>query len=613
MLAPRLDSLLVLLVTIGYFICNAAATFHKHDATFEPDIILRATTQNISIDCESRHSVVLNGSSPGPTLYLKEGFTTWIRVYNDIQDDNLTVHWHGLAQRTAPFSDGTPLVSQWPIAPGNFFDYEVHPEVGDAGTYFYHSHVGFQAVSAHGALIVEECGEPPYAYDEDITILLSDYYNRSDAQIIEGLLANPFRWSGETNALLLNGQSGHESLSNATDASCAPLQINVKPDTTYRFRWIGGTAISLVTLGIEDHDNFTIIEADGAYSKPYETDHLQVATGQRFSLLFRTKSAAELEELGKTSFWVRYESRERPANATGYALLNYEVPDADIPQVLPDTSPVTLPARVYDWLEYALEPYDATIDPFPTEPTRTVTIQVNQEGIYINRTFRSQLEWANNGLVWKTSNVQTPYLVSIYQNGAASVPNYDAALANGGWDPATSVFPARIGEVLDIVWESNTGPTGGWDFHPMHAHGGHFWDLGSGNGTYDAETNAARFANYTPILRDTTVLYRYATSGVPHTTAGWRAWRIKVDVAGLWMLHCHILQHMEMGMNTVWSFGDAVQIAEWDPYISSGYLEFGGSAYGNDSYDPVVNHYYPENRGKYHHSCGQKGRHGRPR
>jgi len=50
-------------------------------------------------------------------------------------------------------------------------------------------------------------------------------------------------------------------------------------------------------------------------------------------------------------------------------------------------------------------------------------------------------------------------------------------------------------------------------------------------------------------------------------------------------------------MQTVWSFGDAVQIAgQWpEPYIT-GYLEYGGSAYGNATYDPLVNHFFPNNR-----------------
>jgi L-ascorbate oxidase len=520
-----------------HFISQTTASLQVHNGSFQPDYILRATAQNIPVDCESRYSVVLNGSSPGPTLYLQEGKTTWIRVYNDIENENLTVHWHGLSQRTAPFSDGTPQVSQWPIPPLNFFDYEVHPDVGDAGTYFYHSHVGFQAISAHGALIVEDCGPPAYHYDDEIILMLGDYYNKTDSQVSASLLADPFKWAGETNALLINGQSGTSGLGNASDPSCAPLTIKIDPGKNYRLRFIGGTAISLITLGVEDH-NLTIVEADGADTKPFPADHLQVAPGQRFSVFFRSKSSAELAIEKKTSFWIRYENRERPANVSGYALLQYNVvPDAP-PQTLPDTSPVELPAKVYDWLEYSLQPHESNKEVFPKKSTRTVKIQVNQVGTYINKTFVSKLEWEQNGNVWQESRVQKPYLVSIYEDGQAAIPDYDAAIANKGWDPITKVFPAKVGEVLDIIWESNNLPTGGYDIHPFHAHGGHFWDLGSGNGTYDAAENNKKLAGYTPIKRDTTMLYRYGASGILNTTAGWRAWRIKVDDAGLWMMHC---------------------------------------------------------------------------
>ena len=68
-----------------------------------------------------------------------------------------------------------------------------------------------------------------------------------------------------------------------------------------------------------------------------------------------------------------------------------------------------------------------------------------------------------------------------------------------------------------------------------------------------------------------------------------RAWRIRVTNPGVWMYHCHILQHMVMGMQTVWVFGNASEIVGGvgSPYVQ-GYLEFGGSAYGNGTYDPVV-------------------------
>lgn len=48
-----------------------------------------------------------------------------------------------------------------------------------------------------------------------------------------------------------------------------------------------------------------------------------------------------------------------------------------------------------------------------------------------------------------------------------------------------------------------------------------------------------------------------------------------------------------IGMQTAWVFGDALSILREipEPYIA-GYLNYGGSAYGNDSYDPLVLTYY---------------------
>lgn len=56
-----------------------------------PDYVLVATAENVTINCLSRYSVIFNGSLPGPPLYLKENQTTWVRVYNNIEDQNLTV------------------------------------------------------------------------------------------------------------------------------------------------------------------------------------------------------------------------------------------------------------------------------------------------------------------------------------------------------------------------------------------------------------------------------------------------------------------------------------------------------------------------------------------
>lgn len=311
------------------------------------------------------------------------------------------MHWHGLSQRTSPFSDGTPSVSQWPIGPGSFFDYSITPQIGDAGSYFWHSHVGFESNTAQGVIIVEDQDPPPYDYDEDVPLFFQDYFPKNDSAIEQGLVANPFQWSGEPESIQINGFSGNSSFSNASDATCTPLVIKVDPGKVYRFRFIGATALSLVTLGIEGHRNLTIIEADGAYTKPWTTDHVQLGTGQRFSVLFQAKSQQELEAANKTNYWIRFENRERPTNVSGYALLQYSTSsrsNSSLPSTLPARPPITLPSNVTSWAEYALEALTPT-EPFPmlSEVTRTVYITVAQTirvGAFINGTINGTLQWA---------------------------------------------------------------------------------------------------------------------------------------------------------------------------------------------------------------------------
>lgn len=63
-----------------------------HDETFVPDAVLRVTISNVSQPCVPIKQVALvNGITPGPAIYLEEGKTSWIRVYNDMADLNLTI------------------------------------------------------------------------------------------------------------------------------------------------------------------------------------------------------------------------------------------------------------------------------------------------------------------------------------------------------------------------------------------------------------------------------------------------------------------------------------------------------------------------------------------
>lgn len=159
----------------------------------------------------------------------------------------------------SPFSDGTPQASQWPIPPQHFFDYEINVPMGMAGTYYYHSHVGFQAVSVNGPLIVKD-RVVPYHYEERI-IMFNDVFNRTMASIEAGLVAAPMVWSGETNNILINGKGA--GVASGMPCNATLSVIDVEPGKTYRLRFIGGTALTFASFAIEDHDILTVIEADG--------------------------------------------------------------------------------------------------------------------------------------------------------------------------------------------------------------------------------------------------------------------------------------------------------------------------------------------------------------
>ncbi|KAI0475561.1 L-ascorbate oxidase [Xylariaceae sp. FL0804] len=647
---------------------SLAADITVHGGDWTPNYVLVVTTEDININCEKRTSVVFNGTAPGPPLYLKEGKTTWVRVYNHMENDNLTVHWHGLTMRTAPFSDGTPLVSQWPIGPGQFFDYEMQPQIGDSGTYFYHSHVGFQALTAHGIMYVDDAGDLPYQYDEDVPLFFGDHYQATDDALVDGLTGDPFVWTGEPDALTLNGQTGTASFATAADDSCKPFVVTVEPNGVYRLRFVGAGAISYLTVGIEDHTNLTIIAADGYYTKPATTDHIQLGTGQRFDALLQAKSNDELAAAGKDQFWIRYETRGGGAGLSGYALLQYtnvtssaskratksrrqwgrpsagnstnfwslwqlERPYSGVkshpwrferpysgdtshfgrygshydghplgpPGDNPAQPPVSLPAEsenLTDWMAYTLESLVPQDFPPLSEVTRSVHITMNingsfDKGSYADGQTPGTLVYLMNNLSWTETEAQDlrymPYLVQAYTLG--TTPDYAVAVAGSGWDPNTKAFPAKIGETLDIIWHTKPGTGNYFQYHSMHAHGKHYFDLGSGSGPYDAAANEAHFASYTPPRRDTTMLVRYPSAVDDESSTAWTGWRIRVteENVGAWMMHCHILQHMVMGMQTVWVFGDAAAMINKipQPYIA-GYLQYGGDAYGNDTYDPLV-------------------------
>ncbi len=136
----------------------------------EIDLAIRRAT--IDLGGTAASAVTVNGTVPGPLLRFREGDEAVIRVANQLEGEDTSIHWHGILLPAA--MDGVPGVSFGGIKPGETFTYRF--PLKQSGTYWYHSHTGFQEqVGLFGPLIIDPRQPAPYEYDREYVVILSDW------------------------------------------------------------------------------------------------------------------------------------------------------------------------------------------------------------------------------------------------------------------------------------------------------------------------------------------------------------------------------------------------------------------------------------------------------
>jgi FtsP/CotA-like multicopper oxidase with cupredoxin domain len=125
------------------------------------------------IDGDVVRMLAYNGSTPGPTLRVRQGSEIVVEVTNE-GDIAATVHWHGL--RLENRFDGVPHETQRPIPVGGTFTYRVR--FPDAGLYWYHPHIREDYtldMGLYGNIVVEP-SDPDYwpPCDRDVVLVVDD-------------------------------------------------------------------------------------------------------------------------------------------------------------------------------------------------------------------------------------------------------------------------------------------------------------------------------------------------------------------------------------------------------------------------------------------------------
>lgn len=233
-----------------------------------------------------------NGSSPGPTIVVKNGDRIKVKVTNKLEEAT-SIHWHGLI--VPEKMDGVPDIQSSPaIQPGESFTYEF--TVKQTGTFMYHSHTNTAKQEMMGLngmfLSLPKNGNTAAGQqvDRDYTILLNQWQlvnpgspkemmpNKNDPK---GGDIDPGTYEVNPEAMMWNLFTFNGKQFPSTD----PLTVK-KGDKVL---------IRLGNLSMQSHpihlhgQNFTVIAKDGVpikESAQFAGNTINIAPGETYDVIF---------------------------------------------------------------------------------------------------------------------------------------------------------------------------------------------------------------------------------------------------------------------------------------------------------------------------------------
>ena len=533
-----------------------------------------------------RIALTVNDSVPAPTLRWREGDSVTLHVHpslrlgvtNTLQEDT-SIHWHGILLPAN--MDGVPGLSFNGIRPGETHTYRF--TVRQGGTYWYHSHSGFQEQrGVYGALIVEPLKPEPFHYNRDHVVMLSDwtdenpdrvfaklkkqahYYNfnrRTVGDFVRDVRERGFgstvadrrAWgemrmtptdladvSGATYTYLMNG---HAPAANWTGL--------FQPGERVRLRFVNGGAASYFDVRIPGL-KMTVVAADGQYVHPVTVDEFRIGSGETFDAI--------VEPSGPDAFTVYAQSMDRTGYASGTLAvregLSAPVPDLD-PRPL-----LTMADMGQGGMEYGMTGEMPATDQGDHDahggapPENQPPPENDHAGPDMSAMSQSAMQShppteQGNPLVDMLTMLPTSRLddpgIGLRGNGRRVLTYADlrSLFADpDGRDPSRTVELHLTGHMERFVWSfdgikfSDAEPvrlTYGERMrivlvndtmmaHPIHLHG--MWS--------DIEDDDGQFH-----------LRKHVVDMPPGTK---RSFRVRADALGRWAFHCHLLYHMAAGM-----------------------------------------------------------------
>ncbi|KAL2838445.1 Cupredoxin [Aspergillus pseudoustus] len=462
----------------------------------------------------ARPMIGINGHWPCPQVDVNLGDRISVDVHNHLGNQSTGIHWHGFRQNMTGMMDGSTEVTQCAIPPGESMRYEFIAD--QSGTYWYHSHeMGQYPDGLRGAFIVHD-PSPPFAYDDEFTITLTDFYHEQMPVLLD-------QYRSPANQADFGGVEPLPDRALINDST--ETKIKVEPNKTYLVHiicignWPGHTFV------FDGHD-LTVVEVDGVFTDPYPagSKRLRITTGQRMSVLIKTKEDTSrnyaIWDTMDINMMLIYEDRAIPENfnpnATAWLVYNEAEP---LPPA-PDVHDLDTNTDFVDDVAFVPADHEPLLEPVD----RQIVLDTGFKAI------DGVARFTVNGETYMPPTTPTLYTVLSLDEESRSIA-----------DPAVygqvNPFVIQYGEVVEIVINNHHD-----NLHPWHLHGHHFQVLQrtAVDGGYFTEY----FQNIssTPIKRDTIMVQNHGHAVV----------RFRADnpdkIKRVWLLHCHVEWHVAAGL-----------------------------------------------------------------
>ena len=515
---------------------------------------LRIGETAVDFTGSTKTALTVNGGIPAPTLHWREGDTVVLRVTNTLREDS-SIHWHGILLPAA--MDGVPGLSFHGIHPGETFTYQF--PVRQWGTYWYHSHSGFQEQRGiYGALVIEPREPAPFRYDREHVILLSDwtdenpervfaklkkqssYYNFHQRTVVD--LFRDFRDRGFTDTVAerkawADMRMNAADLADVSGATYTYLMNGTTPAANWtglfaggerlRLRFINGSAMSYFDVRIPGL-KMTVVAADGQYVHPVSVDEFRIAVAETLDVI--------VEPSGQDAFTIFAQSMDRTGHAAGTLAVReglrapVPVPDKRVVLTMADmghdmgsghdmSAMGQGGAAGHDMSSMSSQRHPASEKGNPLVDMQTMMpmSKLDDPGIGLRNNGRRVLTYADLKSLFEDPDGRHPgRTIELHLTG--HMERFAWSFDGVKFSSAEPLL-LKYGERVRITLVNDTMMT-----HPIHLHG--MWS--------DLEDDEGNFK-----------LRKHTIDMPPGST---RSYRVTTDAPGRWAYHCHLLMHMEGGM-----------------------------------------------------------------